>query len=151
MSSPVKKLNIAFTKDTKNEMYVYLGIQGFKEDPDEITRIIGVNPTSIDRKGDPIANTPLKCRRNYWRYRVTAKTNFDLEKMILRIFSKFKDKKKLKRGISRGRGQIVCVVRYADSMPTFELSPSTIIKISDLGCGFWLDYYFIMDPDQLRP
>jgi hypothetical protein len=133
------------SEKNKNQMYVYLGIKEFKESPDEITRMIGVRPTSVNRKGDFIGKTSKRYRNNGWKLKVSSATSFDLERLLKKLFLKFKDKKKLMNAISKGSGQIVCVVHYADSLPTIEISPATLKKITDLNCGFWLDYYFTLN------
>lgn len=125
----------------KTEMYAYLAIEKFSEDPDVITRIVGVKPTRIQRKGDPVGKSKLKCRFNSWEYRVSAPSKFDLESLVKKILSKFKDEKKLKKAIAKGVAEIVCVFYTADREPIITLSPKTLSDLSDLKCGFSLDYY----------
>lgn len=124
-----------------SEMYVYLGIDSSTSDPDEITRLIGVKPTQVHRKGDPIGKTKLRCRTNSWEYRVSATTSFDLQKLVKKLLDKFKDKGKLKKGISKGKGTIVCVLFASDTNQSLELSPEVMKEISALNCGLWFDFY----------
>lgn len=54
------------------EMYVYLGISKFMEDPDEITELVGVKPTRVEREGEQIGSSKLKAKFNSWEYRVKS-------------------------------------------------------------------------------
>ncbi len=123
------------------EMYVYLGISKFKEDPKLITELVGVRPTKVQRTGDPIGNSKLKCKFNSWEYRIKATSKFELEPLVKVILAKFRNKKNLAKAISHGEGAIVCVLHTSDTTPSIELSSETIANISELNCGFWLDFY----------
>lgn len=127
----------------KNEMYVYLKIDNLTVDPGEITIAIGLKPTEVARKGDLIANTKLKCKTNYWKYRVDVTSKFDLETALRKLFRKFTDTRRMKAAISKGRGEVVCVLFTSDTQPTITISPELIAKVAELNCGFWLDYYIL--------
>lgn len=128
-------------REMKNEMYVYLGIEQFDNDPEEITNLVGLQPTSISRIGDPIGKSKLKCKHNYWAYRVDAKDNFELEYLIREVLSKFENKEKLKEAIGLGKGYIVCVLFDHDTEPSLEISSELMQEIAELKCAFWLDFY----------
>lgn len=127
--------------EMKNEMYVYIGIFEFKEDPDFITELVAVEPTSTFRKGDSILKTKMKEDFNGWQYRLDARESFDLELLIKEVLSKFKNKENLKKAIAFGKGYIVCVLFANDRDPSIEISPELMQEIADLKCGFWLDFY----------
>lgn len=128
-------------------MYVYLGISNFKEDPSEISKLVGVSPSKTFRKGEQIGKSKLRHKANGWQYRVDATLEFDLDPIVNSVLSAFKDKDALKRAITLGDGTIVCGLYTYDRMPTIVLEEATIRSLANLGCRFWLDYYLIPAPD----
>ncbi len=124
-------------------MYVRLDIEKFKQDPMEITKIVGVKPHSICRKGDTIGTSKLRCKWNSWEYRVDANRSLDLEKLVAKLLSGFKDKSKLKKAISLGQGELICVLYTSDRSPILTLSSSQIKTLADLKCRFSVDYYLV--------
>ena len=127
----------------KTEMYAYLGISDFNCDPSEITKIVGVRPTETYKKGDLIGKTKLRCRQSGWQHKVKADTSLELDALIKKIFKKFRNTQKLKLGISKGKGAIVCVAYVSDRSADLSLSLSTIKKIASLNCEFLIDYYIV--------
>lgn len=125
----------------KNEMYVYLGIEQFDNDPEEISSLVVVQPTSFFRTGDQIGKSKLKCKYNGWKCRIDAKDNFELEFLIREVLSKFDNKEKLKEAIALGKGYIVCVLFAHDTEPSLEISSELMQEIAELKCAFWLDFY----------
>lgn len=124
-----------------NKMYVYIAISDLTVHPDVITRILGVEPTKIDIKGDTVGKSKIKCKSNRWEYRVDASERFELEYLIKKLIRQFKDVRALKRAIGKGKGHINCVFKSNDRTPTIEMSPEVLSWIAELKCSFWLDYY----------
>ena len=127
----------------KNKMYLRLDIEKFKGDPDEVAKTIGVKPSSVFRKGDQIGTSKLKCKWNALEYRVDANRSYDLEKLVSSLMGKFKDKRKLKKAISLGKAELVCVLYTSDRSPVLTLSPAQIKMLADLKCSFSVDYYLV--------
>jgi hypothetical protein len=46
---------------------LFLSVAGFDADPDQVTRILGIEPTWIARKGDPLS-AGRRRRTNQWRW-----------------------------------------------------------------------------------
>lgn len=122
-------------------MYVYFQIKDLNDDPAQITKILGVQPTKTYRKGDVIENTILKKKSSGWEFRVDAEENLDLEVLINKILNIFVDKERLKDAIRLGKAHLNCVLYVKDNEPTLQLSSEVIKKISELDCSLWIDYY----------
>lgn len=130
-------------KTTKDKMYVYISINGFKMDVAEIEKKIGFKHTSVNRKGDPIGSTKLKYKKSKWEYRVYANSHFSLDKLISKIFKKFKNQKALKMLSKIGDPEIVCVFHSRERLPELSISNKNIKIMADSGISFWIDYYFL--------
>lgn len=124
------------------EMYIYLTIEKFEEDPDDVISMIGVKPSSVQRIGDSIGKSKLRCKWNAIKYQVNAKDKFDLENLVDLLFNKFKNKTHLKKAIDLGQSELVCVFYSADRTPCISLNSRQINMLSKLNCKFSLDYYF---------
>lgn len=123
-------------------MYVYFSVSGFKMDVTEVEKISGFKHTKFNRKGDPIGSTKLRYRENKWEYRVDATVDFSLDKLISKIFKKFKDQKTLNKISRLGNPQIVCVFHSRDRLPELSISNRNIKIMAESGISFWTDYYF---------
>ena len=125
------------------EMYVYLGIFGFKCSPERISQILGVKPTETFKRGDPIEGTRAKCKQNGWQYRIDAKEIVGLEPLVKKILKRFRDVRSLKKAVAMGRGTLTCVLYARDRSAEIWLSPPTLKGLAKIGCEFHLDYFIL--------
>ena len=125
----------------KDEMYAYISINNFKISVEELEKIVGFKGTVVHRKGDLIGRTKIKCKENQWKYRVDASADMDLNKIITKIFKKFRDEKTLRKISKIGRPEMVCVFWSYDRMPNVSISEKNIKLMGIAGVSFWVDYY----------
>ncbi len=75
-----------------NECYVYFAFDGDDFNPDDITSDIGIEPTSVLRKGSKIPN--IRPRINSWKLSTETIINeiIDVEEMSLEVVRKLQHK-----------------------------------------------------------
>ena len=67
---------------TKWKIYVKLEVSGFRESPDHISALIGVEPTRTYMRGDSILRTRLKRKYNGWTVDAPCRHNVALAKQV---------------------------------------------------------------------
>jgi hypothetical protein len=114
---------------------VYLLLQDFDCDPDEITRIIGLNPTIAVRKGESRPGLTTPCKASIWQLdapysddesdvEVHADALLDLLEPHLHRF----------RDLPHINYIMVCCTVYARAyMPAIGFSAKTVRRIAEIG------------------
>ena len=127
-----------------NEGEVYFGLYGEDFDPNEITTIIGIEPTSAQRKGNPIPKSTS------WKLSVGKIESdlIDVYEMSSKLIEKLKPHKtKIISAISKHQLQavlqVVLWVSSDDSVPTpaIGFEADSINFISSIGASIDIDTY----------
>lgn len=132
------------SKGTKDRMYVYFAVSGSALDCAKVDALAGFKGTKFNRKGSQVGTTKLKHRRDRWEYRVDASSEFSLDRLITKIFKRFKDQSTLNKVSRVGTPEIVCVFHTGDRLPNLTIGNKNLRKMAESGISFWVDYYFLV-------
>ncbi len=75
-----------------NDTYVYFALKGDNFDPNIVTQAIGIQPTKIHRKGDPIGNSGNKIKFSGWYLYTEKRDNILVDKLVDDLVTKLFDK-----------------------------------------------------------
>lgn len=140
----------------KSKIWVEIIIDGFDIEPSELTKIIGVQPTSTAKKGD-IYTAPngkkIMEPFNEWRLESGRDTSVDLEAQMETLISKLKPFKKEFLdfcAIYSPYFNIVMHIFSEESHPYIGFDDRQIIKdMATLNAGFGIDYSIYDDEEYL--
>lgn len=131
-----------------NEGRVYFALDGNDFDPDEVTAFLGMEPTSIIRKGSRI---PGKLPRiNSWQLSTDNVVNdyIDIFEMATEIINKIKDKKDLiiqakERFNAQPRFEVVLWLSMNEehSTPAIDFEIETVVFLGEIGAFVDIDTY----------
>ena len=125
--------------------HAWLRVMGAEVDPDEVTAIVGVLPTEVQRRGDPVHHKPDKTysRGGWWISTKGVLESNDARHHLDWILEKVEGKESEFMQL-HGRGYLVdlCVrwdSRWGHGGPT--VSPKQMQALGGLGIDLWFDVY----------
>lgn len=128
----------------KSSIQVSLVIFDLDCDPDKLTEVLGIRPTSIERKGDLTRMGTSKLESsNAWELESSLENESDLDKHVKDLISKVIDLKDIHRVSKHWGTKIDCVVEFYgdDNNITLGLSEESIQRLAILKCSIDFDYY----------
>jgi hypothetical protein len=121
-------------------------IEGNELDPDEFTRLVGIQPYRTGKKDDisshpAAAKQGVKNRTTFWFIEVEHNT-YSMDEGIQavlrdiwshreRILEYVHTRPSVKMGVKS-------VIHIYQDRPVYDISPDSIKKLADLGCGFMI-------------
>jgi len=128
---------------TVYETAVSVRFGGVDLDPDEITRLLGVEPEAAHRYGDPMPNGRGTWRRGLWVRRVPRSSPGDIETQVRSLFARMSSDLIVWQDLSlRYHGDIFCGLFLEDSNEGISISPDCIRAIADRGLQLGFDIYY---------
>ncbi len=125
--------------------HAWLRVMGPEVDPDEVTAIMGVQPTSVQRRGDTVPSKPEKTlsRGGWWISTEGILESKDARHHLDWILEKVLGKQDALTEL-QGRGYLVDVCvrwdsRWGHGGPT--IGPKQMRALADLGIDLWFDVY----------
>ncbi|WNO10598.1 DUF4279 domain-containing protein [Teredinibacter sp. KSP-S5-2] len=131
-----------------NEGRVYFALEGDDFDPDEVTKFLGIEPTSIKRKGSKVPGKIPKM--NSWQFSTENIVNdfIDVFEMSTEIVTKLKPKKDLileamKRFNASPRFEVVLwfSMNEEHSTPAIGFEVETVEFLGEIGAFVDIDTY----------
>ena len=122
-------------------------VAGAELDPDELTRLVGLQPTKSWKKDDPSAHLALRKQGQsvleaFWRIEV-ARDSYDTDEGIQEILGLIWPQRDAIKEYLKARPSLqagfTCVVRIHKDRPVYKVSPDSICKLAYLGCEFGMD------------
>jgi hypothetical protein len=132
---------------------VSLVLRDFDGSPDEITRILGISPSTSGARGDPERTrsgqiTSRLYRHSFWIIRSTLPSSATFEQHVRALLDAVEPITKRLREIGPPTlNQIYCSVIPDGAVPMFELQNETLLRLADTGCGLVIDVLYI-DPEE---
>ena len=127
-----------------------LRIWGEDLDPNEITALLGVSPSSSRRRGEPVSrreNAPL-ARHGSWHLRAACNRPGDLDQQVAFLMTAISPDLNAWRGITdRYRADIFCGLFLENDAGGTHLSPETLMLVAERGIQIQFDIY-AGDPDD---
>ncbi len=115
-----------------NEVKVYFLLSGFKIEPNEITDIIGINPTKTYKKGDKRTKKSIvKYEKNGWILSVEENNITQVDILFKKLLEKLSNKKKQIKSLINVEKTFVVVVYTYDLMPGICYDYKTIADIHE--------------------
>jgi hypothetical protein len=114
-------------------------------DPEEITRQLGIEPTSQFRPGDPITKDGQGRRRHYgWRLRVGDRETLQVDDIIQEFRGRVDVPSSVVRQLCRDlniEAAVLCGVRQGDyeTTPALVFPPDFIGWVSEMGASLEVD------------
>ncbi len=126
-------------------------------DPEEITRMLGKNPTKSERKGDVIVNSKTGNKRTarvgVWLYGVERKQPGDLDAQISEIFGALSNDLKIWEKLSKKyRADVFVGIFMHYENEGVSLAPETLKMLAERNLLIDFDIYYYGDSeDECRP
>jgi DNA-binding XRE family transcriptional regulator len=118
-------------------------ISGFPMSPNELTKIIGINPTSISEKGKFTEKYKQVIKENSWSINSELGTDVDIQTQTDFLLEKIRPQKPKLLEICRSYPPLLnCTVRiYGGDRPPLDLSKENIRELSEYNAEFGIDIY----------
>jgi hypothetical protein len=113
-------------------------------DPDEISNLLGCQPTSSYRKGDVLPDRRYRsvAQTGMWRLRGKKTGKLSLEKQIFELFSRLSDDLEVWRKLtSQYHSELFCGLYMESWNREIDFSPDLMAQISARGLTLSLDVY----------
>ena len=118
-----------------------LRIIGDDLDPDEVTRLLGAEPTAQSRKGEP-NRSGYPAQRGIWRLNATEQVPGDLNTQIDELLAKVTPDLSVWADLTlKFRCDIFCGLFIQDGNEGEQLEPRTLAMLGSRGLQLGLDIY----------
>jgi hypothetical protein len=118
-----------------------LNLTDFEVDPDEVSKLLGIAPDFIWRKGDLILETARSYSENGWRLVSSLPVSSSVEEHVLNVLDRIEPAAELLSHLKPLEVEVSCVVYYYDYTPVLGLSHETIRRLARLGASLDYDLY----------
>lgn len=129
---------------SQSGIFVYCVIFDLACDPNEVTRVLGIEPDEIERVGDLTrTGRPKLYPSNCWRLNSKLEKEFRLESHINHLMDRIGNIAQLSTVSNSWGVRFQCVIdfRKDDNSPSLHLSQETINKLSNWNSSVDVDYY----------
>jgi len=121
---------------------VAIVITGFSCDPDDITRVLGVRPTDVWRRGDTIPPSTRRRVSNGWRLESSLPRDRSLEEHVTTILDRVSPSlHSLQELTTRPEIELACAVYFGNQAPEMYLAPPLLARIAQFGASLDVDLY----------
>jgi hypothetical protein len=136
----------------KSEVSISLNIIGEDLDPDSITEKIGIEPSSIWRKGELIdPRAILRYKENGWGMSSPLKNSNDLEDLTRSLLEKLSGCwDKLTEICSNYYTELSCVIYVSDGVPAIHFEADILEKLNQLNAAIDVDLYVLTKPTKAK-
>lgn len=134
----------------KSEVSAAYLLTDFECDPDQISEMLGIQPTKAWKIGEPIGKTILRRKQNGWMLNIQILNSEDLEEHITELLNKLSPIWDRVVKLSQlYYAEINCVVySYEAQGPGLHLDKKTLEKIVELNAEIDLDYYSLYESTE---
>ncbi len=131
-----------------SEIGVAFLLHGENVSPEEITNLVGLQPTRTWRMGDSVQKTLLKHKKDGWLLGLPRKRTINFEEELCSLLDKVEPHRdniiKARERLNLG-SLIRCVAYVSDQTPILGFSNKTINRMASLGADFDLDLILIAE------
>jgi len=134
----------------QNHSLARLGFFGDELNPDEVSLLLGANPTEAYRKGDSVAGRNLidlrVAKTGRWSISATRREPEDLESQIFELLNQLTQDMDVWSNLSaRYKTQLFCGIFMGSSNDGLPLSPKALLALGQRGITLVLDIYDTSD------
>jgi hypothetical protein len=134
---------MAIAKDF--EIFTWFSLAGFEEDPGEMTRRMGIEPTKSWRPGERThGDKGVVLKENVWRLELPSKQEGapDLDSPITALLDVLEPCSQIIRTLPASVTRMIsCAVYDETRRVTLSVASETIRRMAFLGCSLQVDYY----------
>ncbi|HET6614709.1 MAG TPA: DUF4279 domain-containing protein [Dehalococcoidia bacterium] len=127
---------------TAIEIRVFLDVSGYEGEADEISKLVGLRPTRIRKRGERILESVMSQKRNRWILDGEPTSNPDLGaavKALMRQVAPFASRfSSLPTNVDV---QLYCVIHDVDRSVTLSIDPESVQLAASIGARLSIDYY----------
>jgi len=122
-------------------------VTGAELDPDELTRLLTVQPTASGKRGDPLLGAMSKKKgetvaETFWEIEL-MKDSYSTDEGVQEILSLVWESREALVSYLQVRPSIeasfILLVKIIYYRPAYELSQDSLVKLAHLGCDFRID------------
>ena len=124
-------------------------VSDFECASDEITRILGLQPTTTWRRGDRIPRTTMARKQNGWRLDSPAMPAGDFEEqfnVLLKVVMPHSEK--FKNLPPQSEVELSCVIYVYDQRPVISFSADAVRCLASIGATIDVDYYDLTEESE---
>ena len=127
--------------------HVFLKVLDFGDDPSVVTSRIGLSPTSVWRRGDPMPPHPTATRNHSrWSFHSPLPLEAHAEKHLEALLSLLEPHAStIRQCAAEFSVELCCAIYYEDFTSGIHLSTDILRRITSLSIPFDLDLYFLGD------
>jgi hypothetical protein len=126
-----------------NEYRAYFTITG-ELDPDALTSLLGLQPSSAWRKGSVNERTGLVRKANRWNLASRLDGSNSLEDQIEDVLAQIRPVgDKVSSLLTKFEGWIQLVGYFHENFPGLTLNPGSMIELASLNLGMDFDFYYL--------
>jgi len=136
---------------SRNEIYAYFLLNGFECEPDEITNLMGVNPSETWAAGELIGKSILRRKTNGWRLKSRLDEPIWLERHVQDVIAQltvhWPDIVQL---CLQYEAMVNCVCRVYDTFPAIHFGRETVRRVAELNAWIDVDCYDFTGLEEAR-
>lgn len=142
-----------------NEISVAFTLTGFDFDPEEITKLLKISPTTTWRLGDLIGKSILRCKHNGWRLNSELENSLDselensidLDNHIKYLLNKLQPSwQTLVEICYQYDAEISCVIYSCEAQgPAIHFDKEIIRCVAELNAEIDVDYYCLYSSKEM--
>lgn len=118
-----------------SEINVYLCFSGYERDPDEISSLVGLVPSSVHKIGQCQTGRSVLIARSFWSAKLIEGKKDDVGRLIEEAVSNILDRSSAITTISNctvNESYIGVTVRIGSNKPSINISPDTLREIANM-------------------
>jgi len=132
-----------------NEIKVRYLLAGFEVEPEEITKVLDLSPSTVWRGGDAIAGTARKYKENGWLLQAPATRGEGIASQLSALLDLLESRgDKLKGIVSHCYSEFSCVIYANEYVPEIHLEAEIVQRIGRLGAAIDIDLYYMVDQES---
>jgi hypothetical protein len=122
----------------------------FECEPDQISEVLGIQPTEICKKGELISKGSRRHKQNAWELKIQIPDSEDLDEHIAELLNRLSQVWEKVINLNKlYYAEISCVVySYEAQGPGLHLDKKTLKQIAELNAEIDLDYYSLYEPPE---
>ncbi|HEU6450556.1 MAG TPA: DUF4279 domain-containing protein [Gemmatimonadaceae bacterium] len=132
--------------ETSTEIHVFLGVFKFGDDPQVVTDLLGIRPTSVIVPGTPMRGGPgergLPWRYGRWELTSPAGPSASVEEQLLALLPLLEERADaIREANARFEVGIMCAAYFREVNPGFHLDSALLARLAALRLDIDFDLY----------
>lgn len=129
----------------QSKTFAHYRLLGLNLDPEEVTRVAGVEPSEVWRIGDLVVpRGQLRHKFNGWLLRSQLSSSAELHEHVEYLLQKLAPgKEQVARFGQEHQARVTCILQIqGDERPLIYFEPKVLGEVAEIRAGIVVDYYF---------